>query len=429
MSKEKELTRINKGTANFNLVGRAKVSDFTCKRDVESSKSDWIYNQLNLGIECGNDGIIYTDLMGGYGSERENTVFVHGKDENGKDDWKNTFKIDWEDREEEDILKTIGDQCFITVGLEKDDKGKTIVKRFITPYDAIAYIDEHLENDTIVNIKGNLTYQKYNDTWSIKKELKSIFLSNATEDKFKATFTQTILVESDAIGKPDKENMVVPITANIIEFQKEFNGQTVLNNEKYTSGKNKGKNKIGLNLPFAKEMYVKINEEDKDKTTRFLKQFKAKPKKVTEITVEGIFTKGALETEQIDENDIPDDIKELIELGIIEKDEVIGKMAFANGGSKPEMMIILKPQIKVIEDQNGNKTPSLMKEKDKYNEDDINPLLIIEQFGKLEESEDNSNSYNNDVENDDEDTADKLMEEDNGLEDEDDEDDNWLDEL
>ena len=53
MSKEKELTRINKGIANFNLVGRAKVSDFTCKRDVESSKSDWIYNQLNLGIECG----------------------------------------------------------------------------------------------------------------------------------------------------------------------------------------------------------------------------------------------------------------------------------------------------------------------------------------------------------------------------------------
>ena len=176
-------------------------------------------------------------------------------------------------------------------------------------------------------------------------------------------------------------------------------------------------------------MYVKVNEEDKDKTTRFLKQFKAKPKKVTEITVEGIFTKGSLETEQIDENDIPDDIKELIELGIIEKDEKKKKMAFANGGSKPEMMIILKPQIKVIEDQNGNKTPSLMKEKDKYNEDDINPLLIIEQFGKLEESEDNSNSDNDDVENDDDDTADKLMEEDNSLDDEDDEDDNWLDEL
>ena len=249
MAKEKEITIIKGKKAEFNLVGKAKVSSFTFKTDLESDKSDWIYNQLNLGVECGKEGVIYADLMGGYGSDRENFVNVHGKKkgDNGQDqdDFENMFKIDWEDRLDEDNFDSLGEKCFITVGLEKDDKDKTVYKKFITPYDAIKYISENLEDGAIVNVKGNIKYKKYKDSYTVTKEITSIALSNATEDKFKATFTQTIFVESDAIGKPDKETMTIPITGYVIDFFKELNGDKI-------TRKVKGKEKDGCNLPVAR---------------------------------------------------------------------------------------------------------------------------------------------------------------------------------
>ena len=424
MAKEKEITIIKGKKNEFNLVGKAKVSGFTTKIDLESDKSDWIYNQLNLGVECGKEGTIYADLMGGYGSERENVVFVHGKKtgDNGQnqDDFENMFQIDWDDRLDEDNFESLGDRCFITVGLEKDDKDKTVYKKFITPYDAIQYISENLEDGAIVNVKGDLVYKKYKDTYTVSKEIKSIALSNATEDKFKATFTQTIFVESDAIGKPDKETMTIPITGYVMGFFKELDGDKI-------TRKVKGKEKDGCNLPISRAFDVEIAEE-KENTMKFLKQFKAKAKKVTEITVEGIFTKGSLNTIEVGEEDIPDDIKELIELGVIDKDEVVGKMAFANGSKKPERMIIKKPFISMVE-SNGNKIPKIARESDKYNEDDLNPFLIIEACGGRVIKSDDEITPQEDTEdnNDEEIDVNKLMDEENDTEVEGEDD--WLKDL
>lgn len=426
MAKEKVITIIKGKKAEFNLVGKAKVSGFTFKTDLESSKedSDWIYNQMNLGVECGKEGVIYADLMGGYGSERENFVNVHGKKkgDNGQDqdDFENMFKIDWEDRLDEDNFDSIGDRCFITVGLEKDDKDKTVYKKFITPYDAIQYISENLQDGMVINVKGDIKYKKYKDTYTVSKEIKSIALSNATEDKFKATFIQTIFVEPDAIGKPDKETMTIPVTGYVVDFLKELNGDKI-------TRKVKGKEKYGCNLPIIKTFDVEI-AENKENTMKFLKQFKAKNKKVTEITVEGIFTKGSLNTVEVGEEDIPDDIKELIELGVIEKDEVVGKMAFANGSKKPERMIIKKPFISMVE-SNGNKIPKIARESDKYSEDDLNPYLIIEAWGgRVIKSDDIESSDENISTNEDSDEIDvnKLMDEDSN---DDDEDEDWLKDL
>ena len=79
------LAKSNGWTSVFNLVGEVKLNDYTFKLDEKSEKSDWVYNALNLGVDCGEKhGTVYAELMGGYGSERQNAVYVHGKDENGK---------------------------------------------------------------------------------------------------------------------------------------------------------------------------------------------------------------------------------------------------------------------------------------------------------------------------------------------------------
>lgn len=424
MAKTKEITPIKKGVSQFNLIGKAKVSDFTFKIDVASGKegSDWIYNQMNLGVDCGENGTIYSDLMSGYGSERDNVVYVHGKkeDDNGRevDDFDNKFSIDWEDRLDEDNFDSIGEMCFITVGIEKDDKGNTIYKKFLTGYDAIQYINDNLENETVVNVKGNLKYQQYNDQITVKKEIKSIALSKATEDKFKATFTQTLLLESDAIGKPDKETRTIPITGLVIDFVKEYQGNKIYRTVN-------GNKKEGTNLPLPKLFEIEVGE-DTNKTTLLLKQFKAKAKKVTELTVDGIFTKGSLVSVEVGEDDIPDDIKELIELEILDKEEVIGKLAFANGGKRTERMVIKAPNVKIRE-VNGNKIPVIQKESNKYEEDDINPFLIIESVGgKLEEESELKD--NKEKTDDSEIDVDKLMAEDTDNDGEDDDED-WLKDL
>lgn len=384
MAKELILNPLKKGKAEFNLVGKVKLSDFTFKLDVESSKeySDWVYNQLNLGVNCGQYGIIYADMMGGYGSQRENKVFAHGKKENDNgqqvDDFKKKIEIAWEDRLDEDNFENIGDKCFITIGLEKDEKGNTVYKKFLTQYDAIKYINDFLNDEMVVNVKGNLKYQLYNDAVQVKKEITSIALSKAEEKDFKATFTQSLLLDSKAIGKPDKETNLISIDAMVLDFVKEYNDKKIVRTVN-------GKKKEGCNLPLLKTFFVKITD-DKEKLTKFLKLFKAKNKKVTQFTVNGYFSKGELNTVSVSKEDIPDDIKELIEEGYIDEDEILNKMAFANGGNKkPEEMIIKSPHI--IFRGEDTKIPSLDREDGLYTENDVNPLLIIEQLGaEMEET-------------------------------------------
>ena len=66
----------------MNILGKAVVNDYTFTIDKRSESSDWIYNRLNLTVDCGEKhGRISTELMGGYGSERgdKNVIYVHGK--------------------------------------------------------------------------------------------------------------------------------------------------------------------------------------------------------------------------------------------------------------------------------------------------------------------------------------------------------------
>lgn len=377
----KEINQLTKGTSQFNLVGKANVTQYTFGLDQESKKSDWVYNQMNLKVDTGVNGSIKSEMMGGYGSERANVVFVHGKKEDGRDDFKNSFTIAWEDRFDEEILKTVGDRCFITVGLERDEENKVIYKKFLSQYDAIKYINEHLKDGDVVNIKGDIKYQLYNGALTVKKEVTSLALSSAKEEDYRATFTQTLLVESDGIGKPDKETRTLPITAYVVDFANEFDGKQIIRMVN-------GKKRKGTNIPMIKEFNFKIGE-DVEKAKRMVKYFKAKSRKVTEITVEGIFRQGGgLETQQVTIDDIPEDIRELIELGLYDEKEILDKQAFANGGSKaPEEMLILRPRVNMVGDDN-NKSPQIAYEPDKYNEDDLFIANVLEVNGaKFDEEE------------------------------------------
>ena len=233
--KEKKVLEKKNWSNSFVLIGEAKINDYTYKLDEKSEKSDWIYNSLNLGVYCGETcGTVYAELMGGYGAERDNVVYVHGKDDEGKDDFDNKFTIDWDDRFDETILESVGDLCFLTVGLEKDKGGKVYYKKFLTPYDMIAYINENLEDGMVINVKGNLKYSTYNDNVQVKKEINSVVLSKVDDSsKYCARFTQTMLLTKDSVGKADKNTGILPIYAKVLDYVKEYKGKEVKTNIPY----------------------------------------------------------------------------------------------------------------------------------------------------------------------------------------------------
>lgn len=378
MAKQEVKTQLKKGNARFNLVGTAKVSQYTFNLDQQSSHSDWIYNTMNLGVVCKDNNTVFADMMGGYGAERDNVIYVHGVkpvvDENGEprtdskgnvmmqDDFSNRFTIAWEDRFDKDILETIGDLCFITVGLEqveseeKDKEGNTVFytvyEKFLSAYDAIEYISKHLDDGMVINVSGDLQYQTYEGNVSIKKNITSIALSKATPDKYKSTFQQTILLDKGSIGKADKETGAVPIYARVIDYMKVTkNGQVVF----------KG------NAPFNVSFEIVPNQDKPELTKMFLEKFIKVKKGITELGVEGEIIETSTLAE-ISEDDIPEEIKDLIELGLYSKEEIVGKMSA--GGKRVRRYVITKPLTKKVT-VDGDSKLTVVRTEQRYTEEDL----------------------------------------------------------
>jgi len=387
MAKQTEKTPLKKGASQFTIIGKAKVGDNTFSIDNESQSSDWIYSQMQLGVDVGN-GVVYSNLMGGYGATRDNVIYVHGvkKDTNGKlvSDYENRFTIDWDDRFDDKILETIGDDCFIRVGIEKDSKGKTYVKKFLSAYDAVEYLSEHLTDGTIVNVTGNLQYQHYNDNVSVQKNIKNIYLSTKTEEKdFKAEFRQTILLDADSVGRFDREKNTYPIDAYVIDYVGKVDGT-----------------EVKQNVVFPKTFYFDVlNIEAPEKTKMLLDKFFKPTKKNTilELGVIGTFSEGGVIT-TVTLDDLDDDVRMMVDAGMLSEEEAFAKYT---NGQKDKRMVINQFITKNDSDDPDKKHLVIMREDGKYTPDDF---VFISQFVDTDDEEESV-----EVDDDDEIDINELM--------------------
>jgi len=361
--KEKKL--VKKKVSMFNLVGKAIVNDYTYTIDANSNSSDWVYNRMNLNVNCGESGKVSTEAMGGYGSKRDNVIYVNGvkTNDDGKtvDDYSNSFTIDWEDRLDESLFDEIARNSFITVGLEVDSDGKTFYKKFLSEYDAINYAQEHLESDMVLNIRGNLQYSVYNEYTQVRKQFTSIVLSKAKEEDFRATFSQTLLVDKDSIGDYDGDENAVSMTCYIPEYVSSF---VTSDGEKVKVPK---ENKDKRNVVFSKAFLYDCGDKEPAKIEKFLKKY-LKPKKenIHAIVFDGFITKGG-SLQEVTLDDLPEDIRDLVEMGAYTEEEAIEK-AVGSGG-KVEKYIIKAPRI--IKARKEGESPRLNINEDEYTTDDL----------------------------------------------------------
>ena len=355
MAKSTEKKALKKGKATFNLIGRAKVTDKTFNLD-NSYDSGWTDNQMYLGVDCGNGNIVYAEMRSGFFPDKDNVIRAYDKNEKDESGKSKSVEIAWEDRFDESLLDSIADSSFLTVGVEKDVKGKTVYKKFLTAYDAVEYLNEHLEDGVVVNVKGNIGYSEYEGNVSVKKDITSIVLSKVEEEEdFKATFSQTILVDSKSIGKKNDEKGTMELEAYVIDYV----GSPKIDGEKV---------EIKKNVVFPRTFEVEINENPEITAKMLQRFFKPKKGKLTEITVTGNLVEGAAIV-NITEDDIPDDIKELIAMGLYSEEEAEKKCAVGNN-NREKRMIIVKPDITYV-GQGDERKPTVAFEENKYEDSDL----------------------------------------------------------
>lgn len=349
---ERKVIIKNDWVSSFNLIGMAKINDYTFKIDEHSEKSDWIYNNMNLGVDCGEKyGIVTAEMMGGYSADHPSVIYAHGKNEDGTDDFSTQITVDWDDRLNDEILETIGDFCFITVGLEKTDKGNTFYNKFLSAYDAIAYINKHLKDGMVVNIRGNLKYSLYQDKVQVRKDIKSIVLSKVDDaSKYTSRFTQSVLLDKDSVNTKniDKDKGVIYIDGRVLDYIKEYNGVEV-----------KGQ------FPFNKQFEFEMDFSNETQCKKIIdKVFKVK-KGITQITFEGdLIEGGAVVTATLD--DIPQEIKDLIDIGVYTEEQALVRCS--SNGNKEQRMVLRRPLIKLVGE---GKTPVVQKFEERYTEDDL----------------------------------------------------------
>lgn len=355
MAKTKERKALKKGKAAFNLIGRVKVTDKTFNLD-NSYDSGWTDNSMYVGVDCGNGNTVYAEMRSGFFPDKDNVIRAYSKDEKDDTGKSKSVEIAWEDRLDESLYDSISDSSFLTVGVEKDVKDKTVYKKFLTAYDAVEYLNEHLEDGMIVNVKGTIGYSEYEDNVSTKKEITSIVLSKIDDEAdFKATFSQTILVDSKSIGKKNDDKGTMELAAYVVDYV----GKPKINGEKI---------EVKKNVTYPKTFEVAINENPEITDKMLQRFFKPKKGKITEITVTGNLVEGG-STVNITEDDIPDDIKELIEMGLYSEEEAEKKIAVGNG-NRERRMIIVKPDI-IYVGTGDDRKPTVAFEDGKYDEDDL----------------------------------------------------------
>lgn len=368
MAEKKEL---KKGKADFILLGNFKRrfyqgEDITFKMNNES-QSGFVSNRFNLRLECDNNNEVDAVMWGGYKPSKKPTLNVSGKKKNDKgnvvDDFKNRIKIEWEDRHNEEILSEVGEMSFIKIGIEKDVNDKLVIKKFLSEYDAVQYLNENLKDDMVIKVRGNMKYSKYDGKVKFDKEIRSIYLSDVEDkDKFFAKFTQTILIDEGSV-EIDKENKKAYINSMVPDYFK-------------PESKN-GEKVKGYNIPYLFTFEMPLDAEHEKINTKIIKKWLKPKENINEITFEGdIVESGALV--DISEDDIHPDIKELIDLELYSMEDYTEKAVGKT--SREKRMILVRPLMKKVT-VDGEQKIEIAFEEGKYTEDDLD-------FGNtVEESE------------------------------------------
>ena len=329
------ISELKKGASSFRLAGKMMITPNTFKMESKSG-SGYISNKLYVGVNCGKGNTVYAQMFGGY-SDTASKLYVHGKQDNPNnsrfplDDYSNSFEIAWGDRFNVDVLETCGPSCFVQVALEKDLDGKPIVQKFLSAYDAVRYIKDVTdkmsaeEKDKLIVDVRKVSYQK---------TITSLKIADIPEEKYTASFTQTIYVDKDCIGKPNMERKVLPLNVKVFEYVNKYKNDV-----------------IKQTVPIEVAMELDANAKIAPWLANNIKQSSG----YAQAVILGNFVESG-STESFDVTSLPPDVQKYIKDGVLSEEDVMRTVA---SGNQRQQILTIRA-IKTSIDENKNISPAFL---------------------------------------------------------------------
>lgn len=329
-------TELRSGVSRFSAYGKVSISADTFPTDAVKAASGYTYKRVSFPVSVGDNNTIYVQMMGGY-SPKKPVIYARNTDND-------PIEVNWDLRTNENILENIADRSFVKVRLEKDADGKLIEKKFLSEFDAITYMADHLKDGQQVYIGGDVEYRHYNGQIQRSFNMTTVALDENEDRKPSAQLSQTYLIDSTSVDRD-------------WEDQLEEKKQLVVNAyvPQYV-GKHEGK-QIKKTLAFPQQFVLKATDENMDKRKAIVKRFL--------LTDEDVIRELSLLCDLVDgyeestgNVELSDDLKELIQLGFMTEEAAEKQMTI--GGNRVRETVLVRPMLR-----RNNGQPELMME-DKY---------------------------------------------------------------
>lgn len=329
-------TELRSGVSRFSAYGKVSISADTFPTDDVKAASGYTYKRVSFPVSVGDNNTIYVQMMGGY-SPKKPVIYARNTDND-------PIEVNWDLRTNENILENIADRSFVKVRLEKDADGKLIEKKFLSEFDAITYMADHLKDGQQVYIGGDVEYRHYNGQIQRSFNMTTVALDENEDRKPSAQLSQTYLIDNTSVDRD-------------WEDQLEEKKQLVVNAyvPQYV-GKHEGK-QIKKTLAFPQQFVLKATDENMDKRKAIVKRFL--------LTDEDVVRELSLLCDLVDgyeestgNVELSDDLKELIKLGFMTEEAAEKQMTI--GGNRVRETVLVRPMLR-----RNNGQPELMME-DKY---------------------------------------------------------------
>lgn len=331
MAKKKK-SELKQGTKRFDILGRVSLTDSLTNVKIDViSDSGYVYNSMNLSIDCGDAGKNKVKTFGGaFPEDHDEKSYLYLN----KSDYSGQIKVEFCDRNNKQVLEKLENEIaknnYFRAGMEFP-KGEDypLVKQFLSEYDLIEYVNEHLEDGDILQIRGAVASNIYNG--NVNKELQIEYIakrkeemlwdklfkmyddkskeqvrdSHSVSELFHAEFQETLYFTNDSVGRKDKDSGETPVTAYVVEYINKVDGKDIKSTKVIPT-----------------QYWIK-----NDKLSKYLTAGRGK---ITKVTVEGeIVNKN--KTKQLTFEELDDTVKELIEDGLMSKEDAIGKATVYGG--------------------------------------------------------------------------------------------------
>lgn len=275
---------------------------------------------MNFGVAESKQNMGFVECFGSIPKNRK----IKTKDTDGND-----IEINWDDRFDENILKTVAFFKKFIVDLGDDFGGR---KEFISQYDMIFFLYENLPKyNGKVQVNGQMKKEWYKNKYFDKFQINSVY-AVSEEHKNRLMITADIYYRKDCVDKESwKTDKIITIDGYI---------------EQYVN-KEEGNKLIPQTFVFNGSKYNPENEKHKKLLDYKLKYVEPKSKKWQHLMWDVVLVNGAEEIE-FDESQLTDAQREQLELGIRKLEDFK-----PNGSIYGERVIqyrLFEPQLKKISD-------------------------------------------------------------------------------